>query len=163
MEEKINDLIYENKRLREEIERLRKYISLPGYEKRALIEIYSKFAERSISPIILSDEHEVIIYSNEAFCTLLQYTKEDVLGKNIRQFTNREEFSSFQVNTELRKKGIASTYESVLIKKEGENIPVHISASPVMNDDGKLICIMAIITDLTPFYKNIENVKRLNW
>ncbi len=161
MEEKINDLIYENKRLREEIERLRKYISLPGYEKRALIEIYSKFAERSVSPIILSDEQEFIIYANEAFCKLLQYSKEEIVGKNIRQYTNREEFSSFQVNTKLRKKGIASAYESVLIKNDGISFPVHISASPVMNDDGKLICIMAIITDLSP-YKEIQNLNRLN-
>lgn len=163
MEEKLNDLIYENKRLREEIERLRKYISLPGYEKRALIEIYSKFAERSVSPIVLSDDLETIIYANESFCHLLQYTKEEVVGKNFRQFTNREEFSSFQVNTELRKKGIASLYESVLIKKDQTSVPVQISASPVMNDEGKLICIMGIITDLTPFYKSPDNIKKLNW
>jgi PAS domain S-box-containing protein len=163
MEEKLNDLIYENKRLKEEIERLRKYISLPGYERRALIEIYSKFAERSVSPIILTDEHEFILYANEAFCNLLEHSKENIVNKNLRQFTNREEFSSFQVNTELRKKGIASAYESILIKNDGTNIPVHISASPVLNDENKLICIMAIIMDLRPFLKSPENINKLNW
>ncbi len=163
MEQKISDLIYENKRLREEIERLRKYISLPGYEKRALIEIYSKFADRSISPIMLADENESIIYANEAFCNLLAYSKEEIIGKNLRQFTNREEFSTFQVHTQLRKKGIANLYESVLIKKDQTPIPVQISASPVMNDDNKLICIMALITDLTPFIKDTNNLKKLNW
>ncbi len=163
MEEKLNDLIYENKRLREEIERLRKYISLPGYEKRALIEIYSRFAERSVSPIMLADESESIIYANEAFSNLLGYKKEEIIGKNLRQFTNREEFSTFQVHTELRKKGIANLYESVLIKKDGTLVPVQISASPVMNDDNNLICIMALITDLSPFVKDPKNIKKLNW
>jgi hypothetical protein len=81
----------------------------------------------------------------------------------LRPFTNREEFSSFQVNTELRKKGIASAYESILIKNDGTNIPVHISASPVLNDENKLICIMAIIMDLRPFLKSPENINKLNW
>jgi hypothetical protein len=44
-----------------------KYISLPGYEKRALIEIYSKFAERSLSPILLSDELENIFTLTKHF------------------------------------------------------------------------------------------------
>ncbi|NMC99412.1 MAG: PAS domain-containing protein, partial [Bacteroidales bacterium] len=137
MENQINDLIYENHRLKEEIERLRKYISLPGYEKRALIEIYSKFAERSLSPILLSDELENIIYANEAFCRLLNVTKEETNGKNLRQFTDREEFSTYQVNTQLRKKGIASLFQSILIDNNGNKIPVQISASPLLSDEGK--------------------------
>lgn len=162
MENQINDLIYENKRLKEEIERLRKYISLPGYEKRALIEIYSKFAERSLSAIVLSDEHENIIFANETFCKLLNVTKEEVNGKNLRKFTDREEFSTYQVNTELRKKGIASLYESILIDNNNTKIPVQISASPLLSDEGKLICIVGVITDLRPYVKNIQEIKKLN-
>lgn len=162
MENQINDLIYENQRLKEEVERLRKYISLPGYEKRALIEIYSKFAEKSLSPITLSDENEIIIYSNEAFCNLLNRLKEEVNGKNLRQFTNREEFSTYQVNTQLRKKGIASLYQSILIDSKGQDIPVQISASPLLSDSGKLICIVGVYTDLRNFIKNLSDVKKLN-
>ncbi|GAB4451872.1 MAG: hypothetical protein Fur0028_07390 [Bacteroidales bacterium] len=162
MENQINDLIYENHRLKEEIDRLRKYISLPGYEKRALIEIYSKFAERSLSPILLSDELENIIYANEAFCQLLNVTKEKTNGKNLRQFTDREEFSTYQVNTQLRKKGIASLFQSILMDNNGNKIPVQISASPLLSDEGKLICIVGVITDLRMFIKNIEEIKKLN-
>lgn len=162
MENQINDLIFENKRLKEEVERLRKYISLPGYERRALIEIYSKFAERSLSPIILTDEYENIIYANEAFCHLINFAKEEITGKNIRQFTSREEFSTYQVHTQLRKKGIASIYQSILIDSSDKTIPVQISASPVLNEDQKLVCIVGIITDLRPFLTidkvNIQNL-----
>ncbi len=165
MENKITDLIYENNRLHEEIERLRKYISLPGYESRALIEIFSRFADKNLSPVTLSDENENIIFANEAFCKLIDFSKEEIIGKNLRQFTNREEFSTYQVNTELRKRGIASLFESVFIKKDGTPVPVQISASPVQNDEGKLICIMGIITDLTAFLKENtqHNINKLNW
>ncbi len=143
----------ENKKLREEINRLRQYISLPGYEKRSIIEIHKQFANHSLSPIILTDDQENTLYINPAFCKLLDYSLEEALGKNLRQFTNRVEFSTYQVNTYLRKKGIAGLFQSVLIKKDGSEVQVQISASPVMAEDNSLICIMGIVTDLTPFIK----------
>ena len=141
----------ENKKLKDEINRMRQYMSLPGFEKRTIIEIHKQFASHSLSPIILTDEQENIIHVNPAFCKMLDYTSEEILGKNLRQFTNRVEFSTYQVNTYLRKKGIAGLFQSVLIKKDNTEIQVQISASPVLTEDGNLICIMGIITDLTPF------------
>jgi len=143
----------ENNKLKAEIDRLRKYISLPGYEKRAIIEVHKQFASHSLSPILLTDDKENILYINPAFCKMLDYTLEEAIGKNLRQFTNRVEFSTYQVNTYLRKKGIAGLYQSVLIKKNNTEIKVQISASPVLTEDGKLICIMGIVTDLTPFIR----------
>ncbi len=148
----LQELENENKKLKAEIEKLRIYVSLPGYEKRAIFEVYTRFASNSLSPITLTDESEKIIYANKAFCNMLNYNSEDIISKNLRQFTNRVEFSTYQVNTYLRKKGIAGLYESVLIKSNNDEIHVQLSASPVFNDDGKLICIMTICTDLSPFY-----------
>lgn len=148
-----NELESENKKLKAEIERLRHYISLPGYEKRATIEVYKQFAKNSLSPILLTDDQENILYINPAFCKMLDYNLKEAIGKNLRQFTNRVEFSTYQVNTYLRKKGIAGLYQSVLLKKDNSEIQVQISASPVFSEDGKLICIMGIVTDLTPFIR----------
>lgn len=139
----------ENEKLKEEVKRLRQYISLPGYEKRSVIEIHKKFANYSLSSIILTDENENILYSNPAFCKLLDFSSGELIGKNLRQFTNRVEFSTYQVNTHLRKKGIASLFNSVLLKKDKTEVNVLISASPVLSEDGTLICIMAIISELT--------------
>lgn len=148
-----NSLEAENKKLKIEIDRLRQYMSLPGYEKRAIIEVHKQFASHSLSPIILTDDQENILYINPAFCNMLDYIPEEVIGKNLRQFTNRVEFSTYQVNTYLRKKGIAGLFQSVLLKKDNTEIQVQISASPVLTEDGKLICIMGIITDLSPFIR----------
>ena len=148
------ELENENIKLKAEIERLRQYVSLPSYEKRAILEVYKRFASNSLSPITLSDENENILYSNPAFCKLLDYSMEEMLSKNLRQFTNRVEFSTYQVNTYLRKKGIAGLYESILIKKDESEINVQLSASPVFDDEKNLICIMTIFTDLTPFCKD---------
>ncbi|PIP55116.1 MAG: hypothetical protein COX07_01595 [Bacteroidetes bacterium CG23_combo_of_CG06-09_8_20_14_all_32_9] len=149
---KNNQIKAKNRKLKAEIEKLKLYVSLPGYEKRAIIEVYKRFASNSLSPIILTDENENILYANSAFCKLLDHPVEELIKKNLCQFTNRVEFSTYQVNTCLRKKGIAGMYKSILINKSGTEINVQLSASPAFNDDGKLICIMTICTDLTPFY-----------
>ena len=151
MENKHHEAEIQN--LREEVNRLRKYMSLPGYEKRSIIEIHKQFANLSLSPIILTDDQENILYTNPAFCKLLDYPYEETLGKNLRQFTNRVEFSTYQVNTYLRKKGIAGLFQSILIKKDNTEVQVQISASPVLDENKDLICIMGIVTDLTPFIK----------
>ncbi|MBI5539923.1 MAG: PAS domain-containing protein [Bacteroidia bacterium] len=158
MQEKKNqeELEIENKKLKVEIERLRQYVSLPSYERRAILEVYKRFASNSLSPITLSDDNENILYANPAFCKLLDYPMDEMVSKNLRQFTNRVEFSTYQVNTYLRKKGIAGLYESILIKKDESEINVQLSASPVFNDENVLICIMTIYTDLTRFCKNNE-------
>jgi PAS domain S-box-containing protein len=147
----LSQLETENKKLKDEINRLRQYVSLPGFEKRTIIEIHKQFADNSLSPIILTDEKENTLHINPAFCKMLDYKPEEILGKNLRQFTNRVEFSTYQVNTYLRKKGIAGLFQSVLLKKDSTEIQVQISASPVLTEDGNLICIMGIVTDLTPF------------
>ena len=141
----------ENKHLKEEIKRLKKISPIQDHEKRALIEIHKKFANHSLSPIILTDEQENILHINPAFCKMVNYSLEDILGKNLRQLTNRVEFSTYQVNTYLRKKGIAGLFQSILLKKDNTEIQVQISASPVLDEEGQLICIMGIVTDLTPF------------
>lgn len=130
---------------------MKQNVILSGFEKRTIIDIHKQFANHSLSPIILTDEQENILYINPSLCKMLDYTPEEILGKNLRQLTNRVEFSTYQVNTYLRKKGIAGLYQSVLLKKDNSEIQVQISASPVLAEDGKLICIMGIITDLTPF------------
>jgi sensor domain CHASE-containing protein len=66
------------------------------------------------------------------------------------------------VNTQLRKKGIASLFQSILIDNNGNKIPVQISASPLLSDEGKLICIVGVITDLRMFIKNLEEINKLN-
>ncbi len=157
----IKELENENKKLKAEIEKLRIYVSLPGYEKRAIFEVYTRFASNSLSPVTLTDESEKIIYANPAFCKLLDYQPEEIISKNLRQFTNRVEFSNYQTNTYLRKKGIAGLFKSVLINRNNEEVHVQLSSSPVFNDDGKLICIMTICTDLSLFY-NKEIVKSQN-
>ncbi len=149
------ELESENQKLKSEIERLRKYVSLPSYERKAILEVYKKFASHSLSPITLTDENENILFANPAFCKLLDYQIEEMISKNLRQFTNRVEFSTYQVNTYLRKKGIAGLYESVLIKKNESEVNVQLSASPVFNDENTLICIMTIFTDLTQFCNKV--------
>ncbi|OFX32764.1 MAG: hypothetical protein A2X08_06885 [Bacteroidetes bacterium GWA2_32_17] len=157
----IKELETENKKLKNEIEKLRFYVSLPSYEKRAIFEVYTRFASNSLSPITLTDDSEKVLYANPAFCKLLDYKPEEIISKNLRQFTNRVEFSNYQMNTYLRKKGIAGLYNSILIKRNNDEIHVQLSASPVFNDSGKLICIMTICTDLSLFY-NKEIVKSHN-
>lgn len=158
----IKELETENKKLKAEIDKLRLYVSLPGYEKRAIFEVYTRFASNSLSPITLTDDSEKIIYANPAFCKLLEYKSEEIISKNLRQFTNRVEFSNYQMNTYLRKKGIAGLYNSILIKKNNEEVHVQLSASPVFNDDGKLICIMTICTDLSLYFnKEIEKTENV--
>lgn len=127
--------------------------------KEQILDLFIQFAEKSLSPISLTDEGEYIRFVNHAFCEMLGYEKAELMGKNLRQLTNRVEFSNFQVNTYLRKKGISGNFETTLYKKDENPVPVQISASPVMNESGKLILIMGIVTNLSEYYQRIREAE----
>ncbi|MCX7954621.1 MAG: PAS domain-containing protein [Bacteroidales bacterium] len=110
--------------------------------------------------IIIADENEYILYCNEAFVKFLGYSYNDIVNKNLRQFTNREEFSTFQVNTKLRKRGFSNVYKSTFIDKNGKHKDVIISASPAYLNN-EFVGILAVIIDYNEYFTNFSKLQNL--
>jgi sigma-B regulation protein RsbU (phosphoserine phosphatase) len=122
-------------------------------ELRKSEEKFRRIVETAGEGFILMDENLVIMDVNEAYCRMLGYAREEILGKTPLDFAS-DEFKQFMLTN---REDILSTEYRVLegesITKGGRKVPVLIHGNTLRNDKGDVIGNMAFITDMTEHKK----------
>jgi PAS domain S-box-containing protein len=95
------------------------------------------------------DENENTILVNPKICEMLNYTEDEILGKNLKNFIPETMKTIIKGKRHIREKGIKETYELQLIKKDGTIIYTEISAAPILDENSVYIGSIAYITDIT--------------
>lgn len=99
------------------------------------------------------DLEETIVYANEAFCDMMGYTLEELLGKNASEVflhqADPQQMETMQKANASRETGAASAYEISINKKDGTPLWMIISGAPVMNPAGEVIGSVGIHNDIT--------------
>jgi len=102
--------------------------------------------------LTITNEQGVFEYVNPAYAKIIGQSQEEVIGKRPSDFTDPSKQTALKRQSELRQRGQSSTYESLLLHKQGHTVPVIISGAPRSNEIGKRGAI-AVITDLTAIKK----------
>jgi PAS domain S-box-containing protein len=109
--------------------------------------------------LTISSEDGSFEYANPAFADMLGYPPEELIGKRPRDFTPPDEFEKLAGERKKRRSGITSTYESRMIAKNGNEVPVMVTGVP-RKQDGQIVGTIAVITDLTTRKKTEEALAR---
>ncbi|MGD9279715.1 MAG: SpoIIE family protein phosphatase [Desulfobacterales bacterium] len=122
-------------------------------ELRQSEEKFRRIVETAGEGFILMDEDLKIIEANNAYCKMLGFLREDLIGKTpfdlatdeFRQFmsVNREEILA----TEYRE------FEGTVVAKDGRHVPILVHGNTLRGDQGEVIGNMAFITDMTEHKK----------
>src|SRR5215216_6658751 len=91
------------------------------------------------------DRHGMILYSNARFAELMQRPVRELLGTSIEQFISPAD-KVYMHGVFSRALETGAKREMVLVNGDGTPIPVILSMSPLLMDDGAAIC--AVATDL---------------
>jgi PAS domain S-box-containing protein len=94
------------------------------------------------------DEHEKLIYVNQAAADLFGTTRDELIGQNLARFVSEEEFRKILDGTSRRKEGKVSTYEYELIRPDGAKRTVLLTASPRF-ENKRFIGSFGIFRDIT--------------
>jgi PAS domain S-box-containing protein len=98
--------------------------------------------------IISTDKDGNVVLFSERAEALLGYRAKDIAGRNISVLYG-DAAGARQVALEMRKRGgTASSLESIMLAKDGTNIPVLISASFLMNENGEELGTIGFVRDL---------------
>lgn len=116
---------------------------------------YRTLIENSLVGIAQTDFDENIIFCNHYFANMLEFSQQELIGKNLEDVTPKHEFKQFKLRTERRKTGLADIYESTLITKTGNLLRAIINIYPHFNDDDEIDGTIGIILDITE-YSQIE-------
>ncbi|TVR77797.1 MAG: PAS domain S-box protein [Saprospirales bacterium] len=106
--------------------------------------------------LINLDENQNISFVNDTFCKMSGYKESEVVGINIQELELfGESYQVVRSKEDLRKEGIADTYELPVRTKKGKKKWWLISGSPSYNDRNEIIGTIGAMLDITR-QKNLE-------
>ncbi|MGB3081389.1 MAG: PAS domain S-box protein, partial [Candidatus Omnitrophota bacterium] len=116
--------------------------------------------------LILLDEKGKISTVNSATCDLLGYEKEELIGKDLTSLFSSHSIGKLNVTGEefigLIEEETFTGRELTYLTKEGERLPVLLSASVIRSRPGALRGIIVLARDITGIKKTEEELRGLN-
>jgi PAS domain S-box-containing protein len=109
--------------------------------------------------LTVTGENGPLEYVNPAFANMIGYQAGEILGKFPADFSSESSRPALQEQRSLRRQGVTSTYESILVHKDGHEVPVFITGVP-QSRDNKISGTIAVITDLTAIKRAEESLAR---
>ena len=122
-------------------------------ELRKSEEKFRRIVETAGEGFILMDENLVIVAVNDAYCRMLGYSREELIGKTPLDLATNE-FKQWMINN--RETILAMEYrefEGSSVAKDGRIVPILVHGSNLRDDQGNVIGNMAFITDMTEHKK----------
>lgn len=123
---------------------------------------YYTFVEGAHEGIAMTDAKETIIYSNRAFADMLGYSVNALVGKNLRDLTDPEDFKKILNETGKRKQGKSSRYIMEIYTKSKEKKKFQLSVSPLIDFMGRYQGGVAVISDITEREKISDELQHAN-
>lgn len=106
--------------------------------------------ESSDDAIISKSLDGTVLTWNKGAERIFGYAPEEIIGQKISVIFPKELYKKEeQVIERIRRGECISTYETIRKTKDGTNIPVSLTISPIKNPDGKTVGISKITRDIT--------------
>ncbi|BCB02454.1 PAS domain-containing protein [Bacillus sp. KH172YL63] len=127
-------------------------------EAKELLEAYFEHAGDGIA---LLDPEGKVLKVNQQFESMFGWTKDEITGREITFLHQEDQVGQFKQNLITVKAGKRiKDYETVRYRKDGSPIEIAFNMNPIINDNGNLIGISAIIRDLSEKKRNEDLLKK---
>ena len=145
-EQQLSEALEESERTRKEIENL------------------SMVASKTDNAVIITDIHGSILYVNDGFERITEYSREEVMGRKPGTFlqgpaTNPEHIRAIRDGLNSQK---PFSQEILNYSKTGRPYWLNISINPIFNENGMIEKFIAIESDITEQKKQEENFRNLS-
>ncbi|NIR49280.1 PAS domain S-box protein [candidate division KSB1 bacterium] len=110
---------------------------------------FRQLVEKMGDGFVVTDKRGILIFSNHAFATMLQYENETLVGRHISTFFYGSHYDDSEFESLHKSEKQAGKFEVEMLTKSGRKIPVLIHAVPIIESDGDYAGIQAVVTNLT--------------
>ena len=160
LEQHVADRTEDLSRINEE---LRKEINNRKQSEEQII-FQAKLLNAVEQSVIATDPYGKIVYLNPAAEKLYGWSEHEVLGKNVNDyFTAQEIEEKGKEILDLLMKGASWKGEFLVKNKQGKNFYAEVNDAPVLDDNGILIGIIGISSDITERKKAEEALRDAHW
>ena len=112
-------------------------------------EKYRRIVETANEGIMIADISGTITFVNPRMAEMLGYSADEMVGKPGLDFVDPSERPAGSVRTEQRKRGTSESYDIKFRHKNGKEVWLHASGTPIKDDKGKHNGNLAMYTDIT--------------
>jgi PAS domain S-box-containing protein len=119
------------------------------YEEANKVRVFNENIVQSMEEgVLLEDANGYITFVNRKTAELLDYSSQELMGKHYTAIIAPEKLAKVKEEAAKRPQGIANRYETLLLTKEGQQVPAIVSAKPLF-DQGSFVGVLAVYTDIT--------------
>jgi two-component system sensor histidine kinase/response regulator len=119
-------------------------------------------AIRSIDEcVLITDSEDNALFVNDAFLKTYGYDRDEVLGRNILEIIRPQRYEEGTGALTLPEK-LPARWEGELInrRKDGTEFPIHLSASPIVDENGRTIARAAVSQDISERKQSIAELRK---
>ena len=120
---------------------------------------FRKLVETTSEGFWLIDLSKKTVDVNQSLCKMLGYTKDEIIDKTPFDFTDEENKEIMKEQTSKITQTVHRSYELILKKKDGTNVPVIFSATTLSDESGNPTGSFAFVTDISDRIKAEEELK----
>lgn len=113
--------------------------------------------------ILVINKNSEVIFANSAMTDMLDYDMEEMLGRNIADFVEKDYHLGIKKMFSLQKNNKARSFEIELRNKYGEKIYTYFSISKIEQDDDGDPALLAGVIDITSLKTAENELKRLDF
>lgn len=103
----------------------------------------------TLSGLIITDLNGAVRFANPSFCSMLDYSHDDIVGMNAADVFSTKEIRTFSDVVAIVDISKDDSQEFVVESKEGRRFVVEVSASNVTSSSGEIVGRMASFIDIT--------------
>ncbi len=112
-------------------------------------EKFRRIVETTAEGFLLMDEELNILDVNKAYCELVGYSKDELIGRKSIELLAEESRPYLEANKEEILANERREFEIELKTKEGKLIPAYVHGNTLRGDGGQIIGHMSFVTDMT--------------
>jgi PAS domain S-box-containing protein len=111
-------------------------------------EKYRQLIENSGEGVINVDLEENILLVNNAAAEIFGAEKQELIGQNLSEFFDPDQFKIIREQTKLRMQGKKSSYELIVINKKGKKRTILLTATPIYKNN-IIVGNLGVFRDIT--------------
>jgi PAS domain S-box-containing protein len=123
-------------------------------------EQYRRIVETTNEGVWLMDSDFKTTFVNQRMAEMFGYPPGEMLGRHLFDFYFPEDVQQKEFDLERRRRGIREVFYNRCRSKDGSEIWVLVSTSPVLSPDGDFCGVMAMLSDVTLLRKSEETMRR---
>ncbi len=106
------------------------------------------------------DRDMTVVEVNAAYCAMLGWTRESIVGRRATDFFTAESIAVFLAQMPKREAGQSSSYEIVVARPDGTTRHCNFNGTPIYDADGERQGSFALVTDITDRIAHEAYVRR---